>query len=56
MSPALVGLAVPKVVRVLESADFSYVRTKGSHAVYRNPPLKIVSGRERGQWRVFTES
>ncbi len=36
MSPALADLPVRKVIRALESAGFSYVRTKGSHAVYRD--------------------
>ena len=37
MSPALSDLPVRKVTRVLESLGFAYVRTKGSHAVYRHP-------------------
>jgi predicted RNA binding protein YcfA (HicA-like mRNA interferase family) len=36
VSPALSDLPVRKVTRVLESAGFAYVRTKGSHAVYRS--------------------
>jgi len=36
VSPALADLPVRKVIRALESAGFSYVRTKGSHAVYRD--------------------
>jgi predicted RNA binding protein YcfA (HicA-like mRNA interferase family) len=34
VSPALSDLPVRKVIRALESVGFSYVRTKGSHAVY----------------------
>jgi predicted RNA binding protein YcfA (HicA-like mRNA interferase family) len=37
VSPALSDLPVRKVTRVLESLGFAYVRTKGSHAVYRHP-------------------
>lgn len=37
MSPALSDLAVRKVTGVLESIGFEYVRTKGSHAIYRHP-------------------
>ena len=36
MSPALTDLPVRKVTRALESAGFAYVRTKGSHCVYRH--------------------
>ena len=36
MSPALSDLPVRKVTQALESVGFSYVRTKGSHAVYQN--------------------
>jgi predicted RNA binding protein YcfA (HicA-like mRNA interferase family) len=36
VSPALADLPERKVIRALESAGFSYVRTKGSHAVYRD--------------------
>ena len=36
MSPALSDLPVRKVTKALESVGFTYVRTKGSHAVYRN--------------------
>jgi predicted RNA binding protein YcfA (HicA-like mRNA interferase family) len=36
VSPALADLPVRKVIRALESVGFSYVRTKGSHAVYRD--------------------
>ncbi|MDQ2882953.1 MAG: type II toxin-antitoxin system HicA family toxin [Actinomycetota bacterium] len=37
MSPALSDLPIRKVVRVIESLGFAYVRTKGSHAEYRHP-------------------
>jgi len=37
VSPALSDLPVRKVARVIESLGFAYVRTKGSHAVYRHP-------------------
>jgi hypothetical protein len=36
VSPALADLPVRKVIQALESAGFAYVRTKGSHAVYRD--------------------
>ena len=36
MSSELADLPVRKVIRVLESARFSYVGTKGRHAVYRD--------------------
>jgi predicted RNA binding protein YcfA (HicA-like mRNA interferase family) len=36
MSPALSDLPVRRVIRALESVGFAYVRTKGSHAVYRH--------------------
>jgi predicted RNA binding protein YcfA (HicA-like mRNA interferase family) len=42
VSPALSDLPVRKVVRVLESIDFSHVRTTGSHAVYRHPDGRVV--------------
>jgi predicted RNA binding protein YcfA (HicA-like mRNA interferase family) len=42
MSPALSDLPVRKVVQVLESAGFYYVRTKGSHAIYRHPNGRIT--------------
>jgi predicted RNA binding protein YcfA (HicA-like mRNA interferase family) len=35
VSPALSDLPVRKVIKALESAGFSYARTKGSHAIYR---------------------
>ena len=37
MSPALSDLPLRKVTRVVESLGFAYVRTTGSHAVYRHP-------------------
>lgn len=42
MSPALSDLPIRKVTRVIESLGFSYVRTKGSHAVYRHPDGRAV--------------
>ena len=42
MSPALSDLPVRKVTRALESVGFAYVRTKGSHAVYRNPEGRVA--------------
>ncbi|WP_414943090.1 type II toxin-antitoxin system HicA family toxin [Amycolatopsis sp. cmx-11-32] len=42
MSPALSDLPVRKVVRTLESIGFEYVRTKGSHAVYRHSDGRVV--------------
>ena len=42
MSPALSDLPLRKVVRALESVGFSYVRTKGSHAVYRSQDGRVV--------------
>ena len=48
MSPALSDLPVRKVTRVLESAGFAYVRTKGSHAVYRSPDGRVVVIPEHG--------
>ena len=42
MSPALSDLPVRKVTRVLESVGFEYVRTKGSHAVYRHPDGRVT--------------
>ena len=42
MSPALSDLPVRKVITVLESVGFSYVRTKGSHAVYRNREGRVA--------------
>lgn len=42
MSPALSDLPVRKVVKALESVGFSHVRTKGSHAVYRNREGRVA--------------
>jgi predicted RNA binding protein YcfA (HicA-like mRNA interferase family) len=42
VSPALSDLPVRKVVHVVESIGFVYVRTKGSHAVYRHDDGRIV--------------
>ena len=42
MSPSLSDLPVRKVTRALESVGFTYVRTKGSHAVYRNRDGRVT--------------
>jgi len=42
VSPALSDLPVRKVTRALESVGFSYVRIKGSHAVYRNREGRVT--------------
>jgi predicted RNA binding protein YcfA (HicA-like mRNA interferase family) len=42
VSPALSDLPVRKVIRALDSVGFSYVRTKGSHAVYRNQDGRVA--------------
>jgi predicted RNA binding protein YcfA (HicA-like mRNA interferase family) len=42
VSPALSDLPVRKVTRALESVGFAYVRTKGSHAVYRNREGRVA--------------
>jgi predicted RNA binding protein YcfA (HicA-like mRNA interferase family) len=42
VSPALSDLPVRKLTRVIESLGFTYVRTKGSHAVYRHPDGRAV--------------
>ncbi|MGH3870586.1 MAG: type II toxin-antitoxin system HicA family toxin [Pseudonocardiaceae bacterium] len=42
MSPALSDLPIRKATRVIESLGFAYVRTKGSHAVYRHPDGRAV--------------
>ena len=42
MSPSLSDLPVRKVTRALESIGFTYVRTKGTHAVYRNPEGRVA--------------
>jgi predicted RNA binding protein YcfA (HicA-like mRNA interferase family) len=46
--PALSDLPVRKVTRALESAGFAYVRTKGSHAVYRSSDVRVVVIPEHG--------
>ena len=42
MSPALDDLPVRKVIQAPESAGFAYVRTKGSHAVYRDREGRVA--------------
>jgi predicted RNA binding protein YcfA (HicA-like mRNA interferase family) len=42
VSPALSDLPVRKVIRALETAGFAYVRTKGSHEVYRDDQGRVV--------------
>jgi predicted RNA binding protein YcfA (HicA-like mRNA interferase family) len=42
VSPSLSDLPVPKVTRALESVGFTYVRTKGSHVVYRNREGRVA--------------
>ena len=42
MSPALSDLPIRKITHVIESLGFVYVRTKGSHAVYRHPDGRAV--------------
>jgi predicted RNA binding protein YcfA (HicA-like mRNA interferase family) len=42
VSPALADVPVRKVIRALESAGFSHVRTKGSHAVYRDQQGRVA--------------
>jgi predicted RNA binding protein YcfA (HicA-like mRNA interferase family) len=42
VSPALSDVPVRKVIRALESVGFWHVRTKGSHAVYRNQEGRAV--------------
>ncbi|WP_431934167.1 type II toxin-antitoxin system HicA family toxin [Micromonospora sp. RP3T] len=42
MSPALADLPLRKVLNGLSRASFEHVRTKGSHAVYRNPAGLVV--------------
>ncbi|MGH3971772.1 MAG: type II toxin-antitoxin system HicA family toxin [Pseudonocardiaceae bacterium] len=42
MSPALSDLPLHKITRVIESLGFVYMRTKGSHAVYRHPDGRAV--------------
>jgi predicted RNA binding protein YcfA (HicA-like mRNA interferase family) len=42
VSPALADVPVRKVIRALEPAGFSHVRTKGSHAVYRDQQGRVA--------------
>ncbi|GAA0372732.1 type II toxin-antitoxin system HicA family toxin [Micromonospora gifhornensis] len=42
MSPALADLPLRKLLAALAKAGFDHVRTKGSHAVYRNPSGRVV--------------
>jgi predicted RNA binding protein YcfA (HicA-like mRNA interferase family) len=42
VSPPLSDLPLRKVIRALESVGFTYVRTKGSHAVYRDSQGWVV--------------
>ena len=42
MSPALADLPVRKVIQALETVGFAYVRTKGSHAVYRDQQGRVA--------------
>jgi predicted RNA binding protein YcfA (HicA-like mRNA interferase family) len=42
VSPSLSDLPVRNVTRALESVGFTYVRTKGSHAVYRNRDGRVA--------------
>ena len=42
MSPSLSDLPVRKVTKALESVGFAHVRTKGSHAVYRNREGRVA--------------
>ncbi|KXK60193.1 hypothetical protein AWW66_20165 [Micromonospora rosaria] len=42
MSPALADLPLRKVLDGLRKAGFEHVRTKGSHAVYRDSTSKLV--------------
>ena len=48
MSPALSDLPVRKITRALESVGFAYLRTKGSHAIYRRPDGRVVVIPEHG--------
>jgi predicted RNA binding protein YcfA (HicA-like mRNA interferase family) len=48
VSPALSDLPVCKVIRALESVGFTYVRTRGSHAVYRDPEGRVVVIQQHG--------
>lgn len=42
MSPALSDLPFRKVTKALELAGFQYVRSRGSHAVYRNRDGRVT--------------
>jgi predicted RNA binding protein YcfA (HicA-like mRNA interferase family) len=42
VSPALADLPLRKVIQALEKAGFGHVRTKGSHAIYRNADDRVV--------------
>ncbi|MEU7997203.1 type II toxin-antitoxin system HicA family toxin [Micromonospora sp. NPDC049060] len=42
MSPALADLPLRRVLAALTKAGFEHVRTKGSHAVYRNSAGNVV--------------
>jgi len=42
VSPALADVPVRKVTQALEPVGFSHVRTKGSHAVYRNREGRVA--------------
>lgn len=42
MSPALSDLPARKVMRALEGLGFVHIRTKGSHAVYRDAAGRVV--------------
>jgi predicted RNA binding protein YcfA (HicA-like mRNA interferase family) len=42
MSPALADVPVRRVISALESIGFDYIRTKGSHAVYRHEDGRVV--------------
>jgi predicted RNA binding protein YcfA (HicA-like mRNA interferase family) len=48
MSRALSDLPVRKITRALESVGFAYLRTKGSHAIYRRPDRRVVVIPEHG--------
>jgi predicted RNA binding protein YcfA (HicA-like mRNA interferase family) len=42
VSPSLSDLPVRKVTKALESVGFAHVRTKSSHAVYRNREGRVA--------------
>jgi predicted RNA binding protein YcfA (HicA-like mRNA interferase family) len=48
VSPALSDLPVGKVTRALESVGFAYVRTRGSHAIYRRSDGRVIVIPEHG--------